>query len=92
MILCITIIAKNVITSIIIGVVLGFNVLGMVVSAIEAITFNSNLSSYMLVNTITIQKDFDDIGDIRHVVSVAIIFILLFSFISVRYKSKEDLK
>lgn len=91
-ILCISIVTKNLITSLVIGVVLGLNVPGMIVGALESLVGNVNVSSYMLVNTITSIKDFNNMSDVMHVAGVAIIFMLLFSFIAVRYKVKGDLR
>lgn len=90
-VLCITMILKSMIPSIVIGIVLVLNVFGMVVGALESLIGDVNLSSYFLVNTIVSIKDFNNMSDVIHVVSVAIIFILLFSFIATRYKMKEDL-
>lgn len=91
-ILCISMISKNLIASIVVGVVLALNVFGMVVGALESLVDLVNLSPYLLVNTIVSTKDFNNMHDVVHVSSVAIIFILLFSFIVVRYKIKEDLR
>lgn len=91
-ILCITMIIKSMIASLVIGFVLLLNVFGMVVGALEALVGNTNLSSYFLVNTIANIKDFNHANDVIHVLIVAIIYILLFSFIAVRYKMKEDLR
>lgn len=90
-VLCITMILKSMIPSIVIGIVLVLNVFGMVVGALESLIGDVNLSSYFLVNTIVSIKDFNNMSDIIHVVSVAVIFILLFSFIATKYKMKEDL-
>lgn len=92
MVLCITMVIKSMIPSIVIGVVLVLNVFGMIVGALESLVGNVNLSSYFLVNTIVSAKDFNNINDVIHVASVAIIFILSFSFIAVRYKMKEDME
>ncbi|WP_100012991.1 ABC transporter permease [Lentibacillus sediminis] len=91
-VLCIAMITKNLIASLVIGLVLGLNVPGMIVGAVESLISDLNVSSYLLVNTITSIKDLNNMGDVIHVAGVAVIFILLFSFIAVRYKLKEDLK
>lgn len=91
-VLCIAMVTKNLITSLVIGVVLGLNVPGMIVGAVESLIGDLNVSSYLLVNTITSIKDFNNVGDVIHVASVAVIFMLLFSFIAVRYKMREDLR
>lgn len=90
-VLCITMILKSMIPSIVIGIVLVLNVFGMVVGALESLIGDVNLSSYFLVNTIVSIKNFNNMSDVIHVISVAIIFIILFSFIATRYKMKEDL-
>ncbi|MBO0994417.1 ABC transporter permease [Bacillus sp. SD088] len=91
-VLCTAMIIKNVIPSIITGLILGLNVLGLMASAFESIISDTNLSSYLLVNTIVSIKDFNQINDVMHVAVVAIIFFLLFSIIAVKYKMKEDLR
>lgn len=90
-VLFITMIIKSIIPSIVIGVVLVLNVPGMIVSSVESLVSNGNLSSYLLVNTIMSTKDFNKFNDLIHVVGVAVVFIIIFSFISIRYKTKEDL-
>lgn len=90
-VLYLTIAIKRMIPSIIIGIVLVLNVIGMVVGVLESLASNVNLSSYLLVNTIVNSKDFNKVNDVIHVVSVAISFILLFSFLAIRHKMKEDL-
>ncbi|WP_449355452.1 ABC transporter permease [Virgibacillus natechei] len=91
-VLFISIVSRSMITSLVIGVVLALNVPGMVVGALESLIGNVNVSSYMLVNTIVSIKDFNNMNDVIRVAGVAIIFILLFSVISARYKMKEDLR
>ncbi|PAV28113.1 hypothetical protein CIL05_18575 [Virgibacillus profundi] len=92
LVLFISIVSRSMITSLVIGVVLALNVPGMVVGALESLVGNINLSSYLLVNTIVSTKDFNNMNDVIHVASVAIIFMLIFSYIAVRYKVKEDLR
>jgi len=91
-ILCISIISKSLIASIVVGFLLSLNVFGMVISALESLVGQVNLSSFLLVNTIVSPRDFHHINDLMHVAGVAIVFLLLFSFIAVRYKIKEDLR
>lgn len=91
-ILCISIYSKSSITSLVIGVALGLNIVGMIVGALDALIDKINISKYLLVNTIVNIKDFNNINDVIHVASVAIIFILFFSFIAVRSKIQEDLR
>lgn len=78
-------------TSLVVGVAIALNVLGMVVGALNVLVDKINFSKYLLVNTIVSIKDFNHMNDVVHVASVAIIFILLFSFIAIRYKMKEDM-
>lgn len=91
-VLCVTMIVKNMIASIVIGIVLVLNVIGMIVSAIESLVGDSHLSSYLLVNTIVRIKDLHELGDLMHVLGVSIIFIAGSSFFAIRYKMKEDLR
>lgn len=90
-ILCISIFSKKLMTSLVVGVALALNILGMVVGALDALVDKINVSQYLLVNTIVSIKDFNQMNDVVHVASVAVIFILLFSFIAIRYKMKEDM-
>ncbi len=92
--LCATLIVKHVIPSIVIGIVLGLNMLGMMASALESLIGHTNFSSYLLVNTITHGHDFNQLEAILHVASeaVVIIFLLLFSTNAIIYKMKEELK
>lgn len=91
-VLCAVMMIKQAIPSIVIGIILSLNVFGMVAGALESLVSDTNLSAYLLVNTIVDIKDFDQINDVVHVVSVAIIFLFVFSIIAVRYKRKEDLR
>lgn len=91
-ILCISIISKSLIASIVVGFVLSLNVFGMIVTALESIIDDVHLSSFLIVNTILSARDFNNINDLVHVASVSIVFIVIFSFIAIRYKIKEDLK
>lgn len=91
-ILCIAMISRNLIVSIIIGLVLVLNVVGMLVGAVASLIDLPDLSSYLLVNTIMSGKDFNNMRDLLHVAAVSVVSILLFSSLAVRYKLKEDLK
>lgn len=93
MILCITIIMRNIIASIVISIALVLNVFGMVLGVLESLITDLNLTSYLLVNTITNRTiDFNNLGDFIHVFSVAIIVMLVFSLIALNYKIREDLR
>lgn len=90
-ILCVAMFSKSLITSLVVGVALVLNVVGLIVGAMESLFDNVSLSKYLLVNTIINAKDFNNMSDLVHVASVAIIPILLFSYVAVKYKMKEDL-
>ncbi|WP_040984185.1 ABC transporter permease [Oceanobacillus jeddahense] len=92
LLLYITMLIKNAIPSIVTGMILGLNIIGMVLSALEALVSDTNFSSYLLVNTIVSSKDFNHTADVIHVFSVAIIFLVVFSFLAVTYKIREDLR
>lgn len=79
-ILFITMVVKNMIPSIVVGVLLVLNVLGTSLHALETLVGVTDFSSYLLVNTITTQKDFHSAHDILHVAVVGVAFLLLFSF------------
>lgn len=83
---------KNIIPSIVVGFIIGLNVLGMLAGALESLIGDTNLTSYLLVNTIVDIKDFNQTSDFIHVIGVAVIFLLCFSIIAVTYKMKEDLR
>ncbi|OZU87019.1 hypothetical protein CIL03_18950 [Virgibacillus indicus] len=91
-ILCITMLLKNMIASIIIGLVLVLNVFGVAVSLLESLVWDLNLSSYLLINTIVSVMDFNELQTVIHVVIAALAFMMLFSFVAVRYKLNEDLR
>lgn len=90
-VLCISIFSKRLIVSLVVGVALVLNVVGMIVGAFDSLFDKINLSKYLLVNTIVSIKDFNNLNDVVHVAIVAIVFTLFFTFIAVRYKMKEDL-
>jgi len=92
LILCIAIMTRSMLASLIIGMILVLNVLGMVIGAIETLISGIHVSKYWLVNTITTILDFNNIRDLVHISSVAMISILLFSIIAINYKLKEDLR
>jgi len=93
LILCVSIITKSMLVSISIGIVLVLNVVGMVVSGLETLLFDRTFASdYLLVNTITHIRDFDNVNEVIHVRSVAVVSIAIFTAIAIKYKQKEDLK
>ncbi|WP_194165602.1 ABC transporter permease [Oceanobacillus sp. CFH 90083] len=91
-VLCAAMLIKNAIPSIVTGIILGLNVIGIAAGALESLISDTNLTSYLLVNTIVSIKDFNHTADVIHVAGVAIIFLVLFSILAVKYKMKEDLK
>jgi len=93
LILCVSIITKNMLVSISIGIVFVLNVFGMILSSLESLLFdNTYVSDYLLVNTITHTRDFAVLNEVIHVGSVALVSILLFTGVAISYKLKEDLK
>lgn len=91
LILYIVMVVKNVLVSLTAGFVLALNVAGIALSALESLVNGPHLSQYLLMNTIVRVKDFNSISDIIHTAAVAVIVILVFSFLAVRYKLREDL-
>lgn len=91
-ILCITMLFKNMVASFIIGLVLVLNVIGMGLKLLESLLWDLELSRFLLVNTIVTVRDFNEMQTVIHVYSVALVVLLLASFIAIRYKMKEDLK
>ncbi|MNB83501.1 ABC-2 family transporter protein [compost metagenome] len=91
LILYIVMVVKNLLVSLTAGFVLALNVIGMALSALESLVNGLHLSQYLLINTIVRVKDFNNAADILHTAAVAVIVILVFSFLAVRYKLREDL-
>ncbi|AIQ51273.1 ABC transporter permease [Paenibacillus sp. FSL R7-0331] len=91
LILYIVMVVKNLLVSLTAGFVLALNVAGMALSALESLVQGLHLSKYLLINTIVRVKDFNNAADILHTAAVAVIVILVFSFLAVRYKLREDL-
>ncbi len=91
-VLLLTMLTKNAIVSLGIGVAIALNVPGMVIETFDTLIDGINVSQFMLINTVKTVRDFHDISEVIHVASVAIIYLVLFSFIAVRYKVKEDLR
>lgn len=91
-ILCVAMFTRSIFISIGIGFVLGFNVIGMLWSALESLFDTVGISKYLLVNTIVRGLDYNNVYDLIHVGSVAIISLLLFGTLAVTYKLREDLR
>ena len=89
--LCITILVRRLIAGIIIAVVLGLNVLGSLVRALESLIHDGDFASYLLVNSIMTIRDFNEPGELIHVLIVAAIYFIVFAIIAIRFKIKEDL-
>ncbi|ASA23263.1 ABC transporter permease [Paenibacillus donghaensis] len=89
--LCISMITRHVIVSITAGLILALNVVGMLLAGLESLMSKVQLSQYLLVNTIMSSKDLNHSGDLIHVGGVAVFSILLFSWVAVRFKQREDL-
>lgn len=92
LLLCIAMLARNTLLSLAVGVVLALNVPGMLLAVLEQALGSLRLARYLLVNTIVSVKDLGDIGDLLHLFGVAAVYLLLFGFVAVRYKMKEDLR
>ncbi|MHA7965189.1 ABC transporter permease [Paenibacillus sp. CAU 1782] len=92
LVLCITMVARNPLLSVAVGIVIALNVHGMVLAVLEEAIGSPRLSRYLLVNTITGTKDLGDSGDLIHVFGVAAVALFIFGLIAVRYKMKEDLR
>jgi len=93
LILCVSIITKNILVSISIGIVFVLNIFGMLLSSLESLLFDDTyISDYLLVNTIAQIRDFGHLNEVVHVGSVAVVSILIFTAIAISYKVNEDLK
>lgn len=91
-ILCITMLLKNLVASFIIGLVLVLNVIGMALGFLESLLWDLELSGFLLVNTIVTVRDFNETQTVTYVYGVALVVLFLASFIAIRFKMKEDLK
>lgn len=91
MMLAITVVIKRMIPSMIIAVILGLNVIGALAGVIESLIHDGNFTSYMLINTIITIRDFNDTGELMHVIIVAAVYLIVFAFVAIRVKIKEDL-
>lgn len=93
LILLVTIITKKMLVSVSIAIVLALNVIGMIFSSLEILLFDDTyLSDYLIVNTITQNRNFGHWAEVFHVGLVAVLAILIFTGIAIRYKQREDLK
>lgn len=93
LILCITMVTRKILVSIIIGFVFVLNLFGMILSSLEsALLGKTYVSDYLLVNTITRVKDFNDQSELFVVLGIGLISIVAFVVIAASYKLKEDLR
>lgn len=91
LILCVSVLCKNMLVSLIIGFVPALNVPGILLSALESLVNGLNISQYWLVNTLVRIKDFNNAGEMMQTLAVAVVAMALFAAIAVRYKIREDL-
>lgn len=89
--LCVVMLARNMIASLIVGLILALNVPGLVVGALENLTDLFEVSPYWLVTTIMSPLDYNQVEHVVHVACVSLISIALFTFIALKYKRNEDL-
>ncbi|WP_404458266.1 hypothetical protein [Oceanobacillus kapialis] len=93
LILCVAIITKKMLGSLIIGLALALNLVGMILSSLETVLFDKTyVSDYLLVNTIMRIKDFHDLNEWITVLSTGLVFLVMFIGIAARYKWREDLR
>ncbi|XID95600.1 hypothetical protein ACF3MZ_14240 [Paenibacillaceae bacterium WGS1546] len=92
LILCIAMMTRSILASVGIGAFLALNVIGMGLSALESLVSSLDVAKYWLVNVIVTIVDFHNTGIFMQVLSVALVSLLLFAMIAIRYKIKEDLK
>lgn len=92
LILFVAILVKSQIAGLIVGLVLALNVVGMSVSALESLAGWTGISRYLLVQTIVTLKDYSKPGELVHSLLVASVFLLVFAFVAVRRKLREDLR
>lgn len=91
LILCIAMIVRNLLFSLTAGFILALNVIGMLLAALESRIGGVHLTKYLLINTIVRVKDFNSAADTLHTAGVGVAAVLLFGFLAVRYKIREDL-
>ncbi|MFD1173981.1 hypothetical protein [Oceanobacillus picturae] len=93
LILCVAIITKKMLVSLIVGFVFALNIFGMILSSLESVLFDkAYVTDYLLVNTIMRIKDFNDLNELIVVLSIGLGSLIIFITIATTYKLKEDLK
>lgn len=91
-VLCITILLRRTVASMVVAVILGLNIIGMLLMMLESLIHDGEFTSYLLINTITSPMDYDVTSNFLHVIIVAVIYFVVATLISIRFKQKEDLK
>jgi ABC-2 type transport system permease protein len=91
-ILCIATLTRNLVASLVTGFVVALNSAGMLLGAVETLADGVHLSQYLLVNTIVTLKDYSSSSEFLHSVLVAVVFMAVFTFVTVRFKMREDLR
>lgn len=91
LILYVTMITKNTIVSLLIGMLISFNVLGIALAALDSLIDPIQIAPYWLVNTISSTTDYHHNGEFMQIIAIAVVYIVVVSFTSTRYKLKENL-
>ena len=92
LILVVVMLTRQVLTSVIIGIVFAFNLPGILLSVVESLIGLPPVSSYLLIHEIVTYKDYADLGHTLQAVLVGAVSLLLLTAISLYMKSKEDLR
>ncbi|MFS0722441.1 hypothetical protein [Paenibacillus sp. 1P07SE] len=92
LVLCLTILVRSLLTAVIAGIVLSFNLIGMGLAVLESLAGLPHISSYLLVNSIVTYSDYSDNGHALHGIAVGVVALVLFTVVSIRLKMKEDLR
>lgn len=93
LILCIAMLTKRLLPSMIIGFIFVLNISGMLASGLENMLFDKTyISDFLLINTITNPTDFRDNQAWMIALVIAVTCIGIFSTLAATYKWREDLK
>lgn len=90
-VLSITMIVRRIVASIVIIVLLVLNIIGSLSMVLESFIHDDRFTSYLLLNTITLPMDYNDIGDFLHVIIVAVVYFIVAGLIAIKFKQQEDL-
>lgn len=90
-VLSITMIVRRIVASIVIIVLLVLNIIGSLSMVLESFIHDDRFTSYLLVNTITLPMDYNDLGDFLHVIIVAVVYFIVAGLIAIKFKQQEDL-